>query len=823
MLSKNTVKKINKNQDKKWEEKFSENALEIMKKRYFLIDEQTGKQETFFEMVDRVSGALAEAEKKYGGDQKFIEKTKEEFFEVMANKEFVPAGRTLANAGSSTALIANCVVLPVCDSMEEIFQTLKEASLLQQTGCGLGFDFSELRPAMTPTKRSRGFASGPVSFIQAFNQAFLVIKQQNRHGANMALLSVEHPDILDFISCKKKEGALKTFNISIKITDKFINQFLKNPNKQWYCVWKDKKTKPRRIIRDYHGDDNSTVIGSEEVDITAKELFDQIVEYAWLNGEPGVIFIDEINRKNTLPGLGLIQATNPCGEQPLHPYDNCNLGAINLGVFVKNQKIDYKRLKKVTGTAVKMLDNVIDLFNFPVDKLNEVALKNRKIGLGIMGFADMLYQLNIKYGSKESLKIVEKTMQTIQEAAYETSQKLAEEKGNFPNWHLSIFAKKKIKIRNSSLTTIAPTGSTSMIMDASSGMEPNFALAYVKQDKDNNKYNYFNVYFEKALKSLKLNEKKIEEIKQEVIKKGSVQHLSFLPKKFRDIFVVAMDLTSEEHIKMQAAFQKYVDSSISKTINFKNEATKEDVAKAYILAWKLKCKGCTVYRDESRSVQILTIGDKEKSVNKKDEAITQSPGVQEQPLKVMVDKTGIYPRKRPMALIGKTYRIKTGYGNLYITINNDENGLPFEIFATIGKSGGFFQEQTEGVCRLISLALRCGIKIEEIVSHLKGIRGPMPVISENGTILSLPDAIGRALEEHVKLNGNLKSPMELPLGCPSAASVALPGIFVGAPKEKIKKSLADYGEMPECPECNFELILSEGCMNCMNCGYSRCS
>ncbi len=524
-----------------------------------------------------------------------------------------------------------------------------------------------------------------------------------------------------------------------------------------------------------------------------------------------------------MPGLGLIQATNPCGEQPLHPYDNCNLGAINLGVFVKDKKIDYKRLGKATGTAIKMLDNVIDLFNFPVDKLDEVAQKNRKVGLGIMGFADMLYQLNIRYGSKESLKIAEKTMRTIQETAYKVSRKLAEEKGAFPNWNLSIFAKKKIKIRNSSLTTIAPTGTTSMIMDASSGMEPNFALAYAKQDKDNNKYNYFNVYFEKALKNLKLNEKKVEEIKQEVIEKGSVQHLSFLPKKLRDTFVVAMDLTPEEHIKMQAAFQKYVDSSISKTINFKNEATKDDVAKTYILAWKLKCKGCTVYRDGSRSVQVLTIGDKEKNINEKDSAVTQFPVAQEQLLDVMVGKVGIYPRKRPIALIGKTYRIKTGYGNLYITINNDENGLPFEIFATIGKSGGFFQEQTEGVCRLVSLALRCGIKIEEIVSHLKGIRGPMPVISEKGTILSLPDAIGRTLEEHVKLNGNLKSPMELPLGCPSAMNVALPSLFIGAPKEKIKKPLADYGEMPECPECSFELILSEGCMNCVNCGYSRCS
>lgn len=806
IISKGDIEKINNS--------FSENALKVMKKRYLQIKDD-GEQETPVEMFHRVAHSLAEVEYKYGKDKKFVEKIEREFFEIMTNKEFTPAGRTLTNAGSKTAVVPNCIVLKIEDSMEGIFQTLKEAALLQQLGSGLGFDFSSLRPAMWPTKRTQGVASGPVSFLKVYNEAFGTIKQQGRHGANMAMMSINHPDILDFIKCKEIEGEIRNFNISVKVTDEFMKLLIEKPNTQWYCEWGGKKMKPHKVLRAPNG----SVIGYEEVDITVQELFDEIIKHAWLNGEPGIVYIDEVNRTNPLPGLGPINCSNPCGEQFLHPYDNCNLGSINLAVFVKNNTIDWKRLKYVTRVAVRLMDNVIDIFEFPIKQLEEMAQGNRRIGLGIMGFADMLYQLNIPYNSKEGQKLAEKIMKTINEEGHKMSQFLAKEKGIFPNWHLSIYKKKGVKMRNAALTSVAPTGSISMMFDASSGIEPNFALYYIKQDKDGHQYRYFNPYLEKALKRKKLSEKQIEEIKNEVINKGTIQHLKNIPEDIKKTFVVALDISAEDHIRMQAAFQKYVDNSISKTINFPNSATVEDVKTGFILGWKLKCKSTTVYRDGSRQVQILNVGSSEsiKSLTEIDKLNSK-----EEPLNLKMDIGRLEPRPRPEIMNGKTYRVKTGYGNLYVTINNDENGVPFEVFATIGKSGGFFQEQSEGICRLISLALRSGIKVEEIIDNLKGIRGPMPTLTDKGTILSLPDAIGKILEEHVKLtNGyhKLNKPQDnLIIEVNSKVPEA-------KPVETIKtssKSIADYGYIPGCPECGSPLILQEGCITCKNCGFSRC-
>lgn len=790
---------------------YSENALKMMRKRYLQTDDK-GNQESPGEMLHRIAHALAAVEKKYGHDDTFVEKTEWEFFEIMARKEYTPAGRTITNAGADTPVIANCIVLPVLDSMESIFQTLKDAALLQQAGSGLGFDFSHLRPAMSPTKRSRGVSSGPVSFLKVYNEAFGIIKQQGRHGANMAMMQVDHPDILDFIRAKEVEGELRNFNISVKVTDEFMRQVLEGKNEQWYCQWNGVKMKPRRILRAKNG----SVIGVEEVDITAKEIFDELVNYAWLNGEPGIVFIDEVNRTNPLPGLGPIDCSNPCGEQFLHHYDNCNLGSVNLAAFVKDGKVDWAKLRRTVKIAVRMMDNVIDIFDFPVKKVTELALKNRRIGLGIMGFADMLYQLNVGYNSPEGIKLGEKAMKTVTDAAHEMSQELAKEKGIFPNYNLSIYPKMGVKMRNAALTTVAPTGSISMMFDCSSGIEPNFALAYVKQDKDGHQYHYFNRYFEAALKEAGLSEAKIKEVKDEVIKTGSIQGLSDLPEKLRKTFVVAMDISAEDHIKMQAAFQKYVDNSISKTINFPNSATKEDVANGFISAWKTKCKSVTVYRDGSREVQILNIGTGEGI--KSPTELGKGDVAEEKKLNLPVDIGRHEARRRPEVMAGKTYKVKTGYGTLYVTINNDENGAPFEVFATIGKSGGFFQEQSEGICRLISLALRTGVKVEEVIDNLKGIRGPMPIITEKGTILSLPDAIGRILEEHVNAtNGNEVSPLL------SESSGEIANFETkNEPVAARKKSIADFGFAPGCPECGAPLQMGEGCMTCKNCGFSRC-
>lgn len=804
---------------------FSENALRMMKKRY-LVTHENGEQETPSDMFHRVAHALSEVEKNYGHDNKFKEKVEKDFWEILSRKEYTPAGRTLTNGGSSTPLIANCIVLPVLDSMESIFQTLKDAALLQQAGSGLGFDFSHLRPAFSVTKKSRGVSSGPVAFLRIYDTAFGIIKQQGRHGANMAMMEVTHPDILDFIRCKKVEGEIRNFNISIKVTDEFMKQLVESPNEQWLCEWNGQKMKPRKVLRA----PSNSVIGVEEMNITVKELFDELVDHAWLNGEPGIVFIDEVNRTNPLPGLGAIDCSNPCGEQFLHHYDNCNLGSINLAQFIKDGKVDWARLRRVTKISTRLMDNVIDLFDFPVAQVTELARKNRRIGLGIMGFADMLYQLGIAYDSQEGQKLGEKVMKTITDSAHEMSRELAKEKGAFGNWNMSVSAKKKeAKRRNAALTTVAPTGSISMMLDASSGVEPNFALSFIKQDKDGHKYQYINSYFEKALAGYNFSEDKIKEIKEEIIKTGSIQGIPGLQESFKRTFVVTMDISGEDHIKMQAAFQKNVDNSISKTINFPNSATKEDVLNGFIMAWKMKCKACTVYRDGSREVQILNIGTGE---NLKAPSSIGLGGIkkekEETHLNLSMDKNRIEARKRPEILVGKTYRIKTGYGKLYVTVNNDENGAPFEVFAVIGKSGGFFQEQSEGICRLISVALRAGVKLEEIIDNLKGIRGPMPMLTDKGTVLSLPDAIGQILEDHVRANGYHHNPLLTEQGAADKVEIeekeaAAINAFAGSVEAAIsKKSLADYGMMPGCPDCGASLIVSEGCLSCRSCGFSRC-
>lgn len=794
--------------------RFSENAVKMMKKRY-LAEKDGGTQETPADMFLRVANDLAQQEKKYQKDEKFTDKVAKDFLSIMATKEYTPAGRTLTNAGSETPLIANCIVLPIHDSMESIFQTLKDAALLQQAGSGLGFDLSEMRPADFPTKKSRGRASGPVSFLKVYDAAFGTIKQQGRHGANMAMMRVDHPDVLDFISCKSQEGEIRNFNISVTVTDEFMEQLQKNPDKQWHCTFEGKKVKPHKVFRHPNG----SVFKAEETDITAKEVFDILVEHAWLNGEPGIAFIDTINRTNPLPDMGAIQASNPCGEQFLHAYDNCNLGSLNLAAFVQQKKIDFKRLRFATRTAVRLMDNVIDKFDFPVPQVTDLAQKNRRIGLGIMGFADMLYQLGVQYHSKQGFATAEKVMGFINKEAYLMSQELAKEKGEFPNSKKSVFAKKKAshakaqewglgkKMRNAALTTVAPTGSISMMFDASSGIEPNFALAYIKQDKDGQQYHYFNQHFKKALDKYKLSSKEQDKILKEVVEKGTIQHLENLPKALRETFVVAMDIPGLDHMKMQAAFQANVDNSISKTVNFPNEATKEEIADTFVQAWKLGCKACTVYRDGSRVIQILNVGSGENIV-----APTQAPQKDTSTFALTAEQGK--PRPRPEVMTGNTYRIKTGYGKLYVTVNNDEKGTPFEVFATIGKSGGFFQEQSEAICKLISHGLRAGINPQEIIDDLKGIRGPMPVFTDKGTVLSLPDALGKILEQHVTSVGEVQEVLSRP-----EKQEVLP--FVGTSEKKME--MADFGFMPGCPDCGAQLLMQEGCISCKVCGFSRCS
>lgn len=591
---------------------FSMNALKVLAGRYLMRDENGEVCETPEEMFKRVARALAEVEKDYGKSDEDVRRIAEEFESTLNNFEFIPAGRTLANAGGKTRLVSNCIVIHFDDSMDGIFSTLKDAALLQQAGSGLGFPWHLLRPAGYRTNKTQGMASGPVSFMKAYNESFGVIKQQGRHGANMGVMRVDHPDILEFIESKWEEGALVNFNISVALTDEFMKAVKNKSEEPWLCTWNSKKMKPRRVIRN----DRGAFVEAVDESITAPELMDKIINAAWKNGEPGVLFPDAANDTNPIPALGRLEATNPCGEQWLHDGDVCNLGSINLAKFVdRDGKIKERRLREVTQASVRMLDNVIDLSDFPVDKVNATFRNNRRLGLGIMGFADMLYQMRIPYDSEEGLQTARTIMRIVNEAAHEHSKKLAEEKGCFPNWDISIYGPKgqNIKQRNAALTTVAPTGSISMLLECSSGIEPFFALSYNKTVMSGQKLAYINPFLEEELKKQGLHK---EEIISEIEKTGTIQHIEEIPESVKKVFVTAMDIDADAHIKIQAAFQENVDNSISKTINFPNSATREDVRKGYILAWELRLKGCTVYRDGSRQEQVLNLNKKSKKEEK---------------------------------------------------------------------------------------------------------------------------------------------------------------------------------------------------------------
>lgn len=784
---------------------FADNAIRVIEKRYLVRNENGEVVETPKGMFSRMARALAQVEARYGATVEEVKKWEQEFYGVLSRFEFTPAGRTITNAGGPTRVVANCIVLHFNDSMDGIFGTLHDASLLQQAGSGLGFAWHLLRPAGTMTVKSRGQASGPVSFLHAYNTAFGVIKQQGRHGANMGVMRVDHPDILEFIDCKKKEGTIVNFNISVGMTDEFMAAVREDRKEPWLCEWGGKKMKPRTIKRNSRG----AYVSHEDVIMTARELMDKIVESAWGNGEPGILFPDAANRTNPVPALGRLEATNPCGEQWLHDGDVCNLGSINLARFVKDGAIDEAHLRYATAVATRMLDNVVDVSDFPVEKVNTRFRDNRRVGLGIMGFADMLYQLGIAYNSAEGFATAERVMKIVNDAAHDTSEELGRAKGVFPNWEKSIFGpsgQNRLQ-RNAALTTVAPTGSISMFFDCSSGVEPFFALAYKKENiMGGDSLNYVNPYLMNALRARGLYS---DELVEDVTHTGTIAHRTDVPEDLRRVYVTAMDISADDHIRMQAAFQKHTDNSISKTINFPNSATREDVRKGYMLAWELGCKGGTVYRDGSRDEQVLNLNSRKTEDGKGKVDAGGRATATAQTIHVLE------PRPRPEVLRGTTYKLKTAYGNLYITINEDEHG-PFEVFSQMGKAGGFFGANLEAICRMISLSLRSGVHVESVIRQIKGIRDPQPTWHKGEMILSLPDAIGQILEKHVKTPQNK---LDLQWGNEEGKLASGPVRMV---LEKATGDVLDNGFAPACPDCGGVLAFQEGCAKCGACGFSRC-
>jgi len=560
------------------------NAIKVLKERYLLKDENDNVIETPSEMFRRVARTIARVERRYKKSPAYIKKLEDEFYRIMANREFLPNSPTLMNAGTEISQLSACFVLPVEDSMEGIFEAVKRMAIIQKSGGGTGFNFSHLRPEGDIVKSTKGVASGPVSFMRVFNVATEVTKQGGkRRGANMGILRYDHPDIVKFITSKSKEGMLRNFNISVAVDNKFMNAVIKGKN---YNLINPRTKKP---------------VGR----VNARDIFNLIVTTAWAHGDPGLVFLDTINKKNPTPDLGVIEATNPCGETPLLYYESCNLGSINLSKMIttgKKPEIDWKKLEKTVKLAVRFLDNVIDANKYPFREIEIMTKANRKIGLGVMGFAELLIQLGIPYDSQRAVKIAEKVMRFITRTARNESINLGKEKGNFPNKSRSIYKKYRY-MRNATLTTIAPTGTISIIAGCSSGIEPIFAISFVRNVLGGAKLVETNQYFEKLMKKRNLYS---NELMVKISKTGTIQHLN-LPNDIKRVFKTALDIKPEWHVKIQAAFQKYTDNAVSKTINLPHNATPEDVRRAFILAWKLGCKGITVYRYGSKKEQVLKI------------------------------------------------------------------------------------------------------------------------------------------------------------------------------------------------------------------------
>ncbi|OGP78429.1 MAG: ribonucleoside-diphosphate reductase, adenosylcobalamin-dependent [Deltaproteobacteria bacterium RBG_16_49_23] len=758
----------------------TQNAITVLEKRYLMKDLYGNIVETPEDLFRRVAGNIAQADRLYdpSADLASIE---EAFYDMMASLDFLPNSPTLMNAGRELQQLSACFVLPVGDSMEEIFDAVKQMALIQKSGGGTGFAFSRLRPKNDVVGSTKGVSSGPVSFMSVFDNATEAIKQGGtRRGANMGILRVDHPDILDFIKCKDEDHRFTNFNISVAAT----NEFMEAVEKGETFPLRNPRTKETLRLLD------------------AKEVFEKMVYYAWKNGDPGIIFIDRINQDNPTPQIGPIESTNPCGEQPLLPYESCNLGSINLSHMVKNGEVDWQKLASVTERAVHFLDNVIDMNRYTLPQIEAMTKANRKIGLGVMGFADLLIQLGIPYDHPKAFEIGEKAMAFIQERGRKASRELTLKRGSFPNFDASALKDQWDAMRNATVTTIAPTGTISIIAGTSSGIEPLFALAFVRHVLDGKELLEINPFFEAIAKEEGFHS---EELTKKIAQLGHIVDLEEVPERVRHLFVTAHDISPEDHIRMQAAFQKYTDNAVSKTVNFSHEAAVDDVAKVYELAYQLGCKGVTIYRDRSREMQVLY-----KGLGASEEDRT---GARED-----LSKMERKPRARRDVIHGSTWKIRTGCGNIYVTVNEDEDGRLFEIFNQIGKAGGCAASQSEALGRLVSLAFRSNIEPEDIIRQLKGISCHMPVWHQNGKVLSCSDAVAKAIEWHnqkmrAQRGGVIEK--EVPTNPPEV------GTARNRERKNSPQGMDSVFLRGACPECGGPLIFEEGCVKCF-CGYSDC-
>ena len=751
---------------------WTEPALRVLRERYLLRDERGEVIETPEEMCWRVAQSIAAGEARYGRSPAAVREVAAAFYDMMVDAYFVPNSPTLMNAGKGNGLqYSACYVLPVGDSMEEIFDSVKAAAIIHKSGGGTGFAFSRLRPKDDLVASTGGRASGPVSFLRVFNSATEAVKQGGtRRGANMGILRVDHPDVLEFIDCKL-DGGITNFNISVAITDAFMDALARG--------------------EDYDLVNPHNQVVTER--LSAREVFDRMVRAAWRTGDPGMVFIDRINASpaNPTPDLGVVEATNPCGEQPLLPNEACNLGSLNVSRFARQGdsgewSIDWEEMDRVIRLAVRFLDDVIEMNPYPLAVIDETVKSNRRIGLGIMGWADLLFIMGIPYDSQEAIDLADQLMAFVKDKSHDQCGKLAEERGPFPNWSQSIYRDVR-PMRNSTVTTIAPTGTISMIAGCSSGIEPIFALAFqhrVKNPDGERVLTFVNETFERIAKDRGLYS---DALKEEIAKRGSLHGIPGVPEEAARVFKTSHEIGYEWHVRHQAAFQRYTDNGVSKTINLPNDSTEEDVASAYRLAWQLGCIGITVFRDGCKGEQVLNIGVKDKA-----------------PAAVPVVGPSVV-KPRPHSLSGRTYRAETPIGTAFITVNETDDREPFEVFVQVGKGGSDTMAVAEALGRLISLTLRLPSpmspqrRLEEVISQLSRIGGAQPLGFGKGKVLSLPDALARTLAEHT---GQLKPVSE---GPPMARTVE-------------QRRIGDLCK--ECGQATF--VYEEGCKKCLSCGYNEC-
>lgn len=827
----------------------SDNARIVLAKRYLKKDDRGKPVEEPEDMFWRVARVIAEEDAKFGASAGAVDALAREFYRLMTQRLFEPNSPTLMNAGRPLGQLSACFVLPVEDALSNgrdgIYDTLRSMALVHQSGGGTGFAFSRLRPKNDVVKSTQGVASGPVSFMKLYDASTEVVKQGGtRRGANMGILRVDHPDIREFVTCKSDVTQVTNFNISVAVTDAFMEAVKAGA--------KYDLVSPR----------TGEVVGQED----AREIFDLMVQGAWATGEPGVFFIDRANAYNPVPRLGSYEATNPCGEQPLLAYDVCNLGSVNVGLFARpdaapgtapEDRIDWDGLRQVTHLAVHFLDNVIDANNFPLAEIHELAHRIRRIGLGIMGWADLLVRVGVPYDSEEAIALAHRVMGFIDEEGKRASEKLAETRGVFPEWEGSIWgpdatcardaAGERIRpmrrLRNCNVNTVAPTGTISIFADCSGGIEPLFAVAFMRNQAGSLMPDVNKDFVARAKREGWYS----EDLMRRIAEEGHI-HFPEVPAEVQRVFVTAHDVTPAWHIRMQAAFQAHVDSAISKTCNFPHEATPEDVREIYLQAHELGCKGVTVYRDGSRPMQVLSTGKTAQEVVAKAgaapapaleqelaDARERIHGLEQEVERLraqLVDAEARLQRRRqkrsrPAVLRGTTRRMPSPLGDLYVTINEDETARPFEVFATLGKAGGAAMADVEAIGRLISLALRSGISIGDIYQQLRGISCDRAVGLGPNKVLSVPDAIAQAIAQHEREKAGIQQ--ELPIAGAPMLPAQAPIVAPSARSAAQSQTQFDFGAydpgatfIGTCPECHSDLQFAEGCVKCLSCGYSEC-